>query len=414
MICELIFTGTELLLGQILNTNAQVIERELSALGIDVYYQITVGDNLQRCAETIKQATGRADLIIVGGGLGPTEDDISREALAEALQLDLLQDKKALEVVKRFFDRRGIPYTPNNLKQALVPEGGQAIDNPIGTAPGIIVERAGKTYILVPGPPSEFNMMVREQIIPYLEGKLAGQVGVIKSRVLKFCGIGESLLDEKLSDLLKSTNPTIAPTAKFSEVHLRITAKARHASLAEKMIASMENRITERLGSYIFGVDDDTLPGAVTRVLSEQGKTIAVAENFTGGQLSYKLSSAGGAEHTFVAGLIAGDYRQLQGKACLQLGDIPQRANEKAEHMAAMVRKQFNTNIGLAVAVEPGEVARATATGYNLYIAADFNGHLMLKKVLWSGEREYMTRWAATMATVLLWRYLKHGIPFGS
>ncbi len=412
MICELIFTGTELLLGQILNTNAQVIERELSVLGIDVYYQITVGDNLQRCAAAIKQAAGRADLIIVSGGLGPTEDDISREALAEALQLELLQDKKALEVVKRFFDRRGIPYTTNNLKQALVPEGGRAIDNPIGTAPGIIVERAGKTYILLPGPPLEFNMMVKEQIIPFLESKLAGQVGVIKSRVLKFCGIGESLLDEKLGDLLRSTNPTIAPTAKFSEVHLRITAKARQASLAEKMIASMEIRITERLGSYIFGVDNDTLPGAVTQVLREQGKTIAVAENFTGGQLSYKLSSASGAEHTFVAGLIAGNYRQLQEKAYLQLSDIPQRAMERAEHMATMVRKQFSTDVGIAVAVEPAEVARVTVAEYNLYIAADFNGNLMLKKVLWSGEREYMARWAATMVTVLLWRYLKHGIPF--
>lgn len=153
MICEIIFTGTELLLGQIVNTNAQLIQQELSALGVNLYYQVTVGDNLQRCAAAIKQAAGRADLIIVGGGLGPTEDDISREALAGALRLDLVQDDQALKVVRRYFDRRGIPVTSNNLKQALVPAGGWAVDNPIGTAPGIILEQAGKTYILVPGPP---------------------------------------------------------------------------------------------------------------------------------------------------------------------------------------------------------------------------------------------------------------------
>ena len=237
---EIIFTGTELLLGQILNTNAQFLQQELSALGIDLYYQITVGDNLQRCADAINQASGRADLIMIGGGLGPTEDDISRDALAQALQVELAQDPAALAVVRRFFDQRGLPLSQNNLKQALIPVGGTVVDNPIGTAPGIILEREGKTYILVPGPPPEFNMMVRERIIPFLRGKLANRVGVIQSRVLKCCGIGESLLDEKLSDLLKSSNPTLAPTAKFSEVHLRITAKARDLARAEEMIEAME------------------------------------------------------------------------------------------------------------------------------------------------------------------------------
>jgi len=284
---EIIFTGTELLLGQILNTNAQFLLQELSALGIDLYYQITVGDNLQRCAAAINQASGRADLIIIGGGLGPTEDDISREALSQALQVELTQDPAALAVVRRFFDQRGLPLSQNNLKQALIPVGGTVVDNPIGTAPGIILEREGKTYILVPGPPPEFNMMVREWIIPFLRGKLANRVGVIQSRVLKCCGIGESLLDEKLSDLLKSSNPTLAPTAKFSEVHLRITAKARDLARAEEMIEAMEVKVRERLGSYIFGVDDDTLPCAIARIIRKKGKTIATVESFTGGQLSF-------------------------------------------------------------------------------------------------------------------------------
>lgn len=412
MICEIIFTGTELLLGQILNTNAQVIQRELTTLGIDLYYQVTVGDNLQRCAAAIKQAAGRADLIIVGGGLGPTEDDISREALAEALQLELVQDERALEVVRRFFDRRGLPIGLNNFKQALVPAGGRPIDNPIGTAPGVILEHAGKTYILVPGPPPEFNMMVRKQVMPYLESKLVDQVGVIKSRVLKFCGIGESLLDERLGDLLKSANPSIAPTAKFAEIHLRITAKARQAARAEQMIDAMESRVRERLGSYIFGTNDDTLPGAVTRVLREQGKTIAVAENFTGGQLAYQLSSASDAEHTFAAGLVTREYRLLQEKSCLQPGDIPTGAGERAGYMAHTVRKQFGTDIGAAVAVHRPVGEDYATREYSLYLAADCNGRLMQKKVIWSGGRDEIAKRAATLVLVLLWRYLKHGIPF--
>ena len=412
MICELIFTGTELLLGQILNTNAQVIEQELSALGIDVYHQITVGDNLQRCAAAIQQAAGRADLIIVGGGLGPTEDDISREALAEACRLSLVQDEHALAAVRRFFDRRGTPYTANNLKQALVPAGGKMIDNPIGTAPGIWLEQAGKIYILLPGPPMEFNKMVKEQIVPFLRGRLGDQVGVIKSKVLKCCGIGESLLDEQLRDLLKSTNPTLAPTAKFGEIHLRITAKTLEASLAGEMIADMENKVCARLGSYIYGSDEDTLPGAVTRLLRVQGQTVAVAENFTGGYLSYDLSTAGGGEDTFVAGLVFKDHRRLQGKVGLMLGEVPSDVEAGAGHMAVMVRKQFGSDIGLAVAVESGEAGRFQVAEYNFYLAGDFNGQLMLSKVTWSGEREVMARFAATMAMIRLWRYLKHGLPF--
>jgi len=412
MICELIFTGTELLLGQILNTNAQVIERALSALGIDVYHQITVGDNLQRCAAAIQQAAGRADIIIVGGGLGPTEDDVSREALAQACGLELVQDEQALQMVRRFFDQKGIPFTGNNLKQALVPAGGRAVDNPIGTAPGIMVEDAGKTYLLLPGPPMEFNLMVKEQIIPILRSQLGGQVGVIKSRVLKFCGIGESLLDEKLSGLLNSSNPTVAPTAKFSEVHLRITAKAQLESATEAMIADMESEIHKRLGAYFFGADDDTLPEVITELLCNQGQTIAVFENFTGGQLSYALSSVNGAEHTFAAGLIARDYRRWQENAGVKLDEVPLSARERAGHLAALARQQYGATILLAVTVEPSEAARANVAEYNYYIAGDFSGQLMLKEMNWSGEREAMTRLAAKMALVLLWRYLKHDLPF--
>lgn len=410
MIGEIIFTGTELLLGQILNTNAQLLQQELSALGIDLYYQVTVGDNLQRCAAAIRQASGRADLIVIGGGLGPTEDDISREALAEALQLELVQDPAALAVVRRFFDQRGIPISANNFKQSLVPAGGAVVDNPIGTAPGIILEREGKTYVLLPGPPPEFAMMVREKFIPFLRSKLAGRVEVIQSKVLKFCGIGESLLDEKLSDLLKSGNPTLAPTAKFSEVHLRITAKAQDLARAEEMIEAMEIKVRERLGSYIFGVDGDTLSGTVARIIREKGKTIATVEDFTGGLLSFKLSSPSGADDIFVAGLVIKDYKDFEGRTGFRFGDVPDDPGERAKHLATTLRKHLNSDIGMAIAAEP--VNNGSSTQYPFFIAADFNGLKMFKEVLLWGERDGVANRAATVALVLLWRYLKQDIPF--
>ena len=226
MIAEVIFTGTELLLGQILNTNAQYLQQALASHGFDLYHQVTVGDNLSRCAEAIRQAAGRADLIFVGGGLGPTEDDVSREALSEALSVSLVQDPTALAIVRRFYLARDVPMPGSNLKQALIPVGGTALDNPIGTAPGIVLEHSGKTFFLLPGPPAEFNRMLDEQVLPYLCRRFSGQIGTIYSRVLKVCGIGESALVEKLGDLLNSSSPTVAPCAKEGVIHLRITAKA--------------------------------------------------------------------------------------------------------------------------------------------------------------------------------------------
>lgn len=413
MIAEIIFTGTELLLGQILNTNAQFLQQELSALGVDLYYQVTVGDNLGRCTSAIKQASGRADLVIIGGGLGPTEDDISREALAEALGVELVEHPDALAVVRRFFDLRGIPVSRNNLKQALVPRGGKVLDNPIGTAPGIILEKEGKIYILVPGPPSEFIKMVRERVIPYLREKLGGSTGVIKSRVLKFCGIGEALLDEKLSDLLKSNNPTLAPTAKFFEVNLRITAKARDDAEADEMIVAMEEKVRDRLGSFIFGVDDETLPGVVNRLLRETGKTIATMEDFTGGRLASSLSSADGADKTFIIGLVIKDLYRLHEKVNLGwAGELPGGISERVEHLAAALRKRYNCDIGVSVTAERDSSSDIPATNYKFYYAADFNGNKMSKEVLLWGEGENLAQRAAVYALVLLWRYLKHGIPF--
>ncbi len=413
MVAEVIFTGTELLLGQILNTNAQYLQIELSSLGINLYYQITVGDNLGRCASAISQAAGRADLVIVGGGLGPTEDDISREALAEALQLKLVQDSHALEVMRRFFVQRNIPISENNLKQALIPEGGRVLDNPVGTAPGIILENMGKTYILLPGPPNEFKRMVNDHVIPYLKEKLSGKGGIIKSRVLKFCGIGESKLDEKLGDLLKSSNPTVAPTAKFSEVHLRITAKAGDEAGARKMIEIMEARIRERLGSFIFGVDGETLAGVVSDLLRDQYKNVAVLEGFTGGEVSALLSTVPGAGDFFAAGVVSPDFGRLYGKALMHAGELPAGKEDAVRSLATAIRKTYGCRVGLAVGGEFDGDSNSPVPGYTLYVGADIDGKIMGRELfLWDEGRLEASRRASTMVLVLLWRYLKHGIAF--
>ncbi|SFH25012.1 competence/damage-inducible protein cinA [Desulfotomaculum arcticum] len=412
MIAEIIFTGTELLLGQILNTNAQYLQQELSAMGVDLFYQVTVGDNLERCATAIRQASKRADLIIICGGLGPTEDDISREALAEALQLQLVEDPFALTVVTRFFKERGVPVSSNNYKQALVPQGGIAVDNPVGTAPGIILEKDGKIYILVPGPPPEFAKMVREKIIPHLLDKMSERSGLIMSRVLKFCGIGEALIDEKLSDLIKSNNPTVAPTAKFAEVHLRITAKAKGPEQAQKMIDEMEARVRERLGSYIFGTNNETLPAVVINLISKKKMTVSIIEDFTGGQLAYQLSSAKGSGGVFKSGLVVTNLKAVELFKNLSWGSVPADLKQKAEYLAAAVRKKFDSDIGVAVTVLSDPEQKLAQTSHRFFMAADFNGVEMSREMLLWGDRDDAAQRATTVTLMLMWRYLKHGIKF--
>ena len=212
MIAEAIFSGTELLLGQILNTNAQFLQRTLANMGISLYHMITVGDNRQRCAAAIIQAASRADLIFVGGGLGPTVDDVSREALSEAVGVPLNHNETALAVVQRGWKGAAMPETA--LVQALVPEGGMVLDNPIGIAPGIILERQGKTFVLLPGPPEEFELMLSGQVVPYLKSRYPEELGAIHTRVLKLGGTGESYLVKMLGDLFKSSNPTVSTCVK--------------------------------------------------------------------------------------------------------------------------------------------------------------------------------------------------------
>ncbi|HUW65490.1 MAG TPA: CinA family nicotinamide mononucleotide deamidase-related protein [Spirochaetia bacterium] len=403
LIAEIIFTGTELLLGQTLNTNAQYLQQALAAQGLDLYRQVTVGDNLVRCAEAIREA--RADLVFIGGGLGPTEDDVSREALGEALGLPLVQDETALQIVQRFFVSRGLKMAANNLKQALVPPGGLVLDNPIGTAPGVVLAHGDKHFFLLPGPPQEFSRMVEEQVIPYLKRHFAARLGVISSRIVKFCGIGESTLDQSLADLLKSTNPTLAPSAKEGQVHLRITAKAGDEATALKMIAEMETALRQRLGGHIFGTGGDTLEGAVGRLLA--GRKVALAESFTGGVLGEFLALDPVAAGTLACGLVL--TGATTAKVALPpelLGRPGEGLKEAAARMATAVRAYAGSDFGLAVT--GAEVADARSIDrFTACIATDDGVSCRTKEMRLWGSRSQAARRAAEAALILLWRSLK-------
>ena len=305
MRAEIISVGTELLLGQIVDTNAPFLSRALSALGIDVFYRVTVGDNTARLAETLERALSRADLVITIGGLGPTQDDLTKETIAEVLGEPMVIDPESEKVIRAFFERRGLPIAQSNLKQALKPESGSAIPNSVGTAPGTIVDKNGKIVIALPGPPSEFVPMVEKSVIPYLSHKISGARTVIVSRSLRIVGIGESAAEEKVKDLLATTNPTLAPYAKSGECELRITAKAADEETARTMIAGLEQQVRERLGDFIYGVDEDTLESVVVHMLVERKLKFALAESCTGGLVSHRVTNVPGSSDTFLAGLVS-------------------------------------------------------------------------------------------------------------
>ena len=294
MKAELIAVGTEILLGDIVNTDAQVISQGLSELGIDVYYQTVVGDNPERLKQVIEQAKSRADIIITTGGLGPTLDDLTKETLAQVFGKKLVLHEESLAHIRRFFAEIGKEMTQNNEKQAWLPEGCVPLHNDWGTAPGCAFEADGTHVIMLPGPPRECEPMFRYRAMPYLY-PLAG--GCIVSHNIRVFGLGESAMEEILHDMMaEMTNPTIAPYAKTSECFARVTAKADTPEQAEQMLAPVVSQIVDTLGEYVYGVDADSLEQVVGQLLLEKGMTLSVAESCTGG-------TALQANHRFARGI---------------------------------------------------------------------------------------------------------------
>ncbi|WAM34976.1 competence/damage-inducible protein A [Caldicellulosiruptor morganii] len=302
MVAEIICVGTELLLGQIVNTNAQYLSQKLAELGIDLYFQTTVGDNLIRLKNAIEIASKRADILIFTGGLGPTSDDITREAVCEYFGKRLILDQEILHRIENYFKRIGVKMPEINKKQAYVPEGAIILENKHGTAPGLIIEENNKIAILLPGPPFEMQPMFEEYVIPYLE-RFSNQK--IFSRVLKFVGIGESSIEERLKDLIENqTDPSLALYAKPFEVELRISTKKSSKDLAKDLLDQMESRVRALLGEYIYGVDNQTLEEVIVEMLMQKGLKVSVAESCTGGLICNKITNVPGASNVFDRGFI--------------------------------------------------------------------------------------------------------------
>ncbi|MFZ2518791.1 MAG: CinA family nicotinamide mononucleotide deamidase-related protein, partial [Anaerolineae bacterium] len=311
MKAEIVTIGTELLLGQIVDTNAAYLAQQLAAIGVDLFFKTTVGDNIPRIAGILQQASQRSDLIITSGGLGPTVDDMTREAIALATGRGLEFMPAAWDEISAMFARWGRRPDENNRRQALLPAGSLKVTNPVGTAPAFILETGACTIISLPGVPRELKHLMEFAVIPYLRQRLGDQAPIIKSRVLRTCSIGESNVDTLIGDLETLTNPTVGLLAHPAQTDIRITAKATSAAEADAMIAPIETEIRQRLGVYIYGVDDESLEEVTARLLLQHNHTLALVETNTAGAVAAWLRATPFAAALHSA-LVAADLPHLQ------------------------------------------------------------------------------------------------------
>ena len=360
MSAEIICVGTELLLGDILNTNAQYLAKQLASLGIAHYYQTVVGDNPTRLKQAIAIAIERnlptdrnsTQILIFTGGLGPTPDDLTHETIADFFGVPLEEHPEIIEDIARKYALRGRQMTPSNRKQGLIPTGAEVLPNSAGTAPGIIWQpRPGLVILTFPGVPSEMHQMWQETTVPLLKSLGFGRE-IIHSRSLKFWGIAESALAEKVSDYLNLPNPTVAPYASKGEVKLRLSAKASSVAAAQQLIAPVEQKLQQIAGLNYFGADDDTLASVVGQLLLAAGETLSVAESCTGGGLGQMLTDVAGSSKYFMGGVISYDNSVKISLLKVSLQDLTKLGAVSAavaEQMASGVRSLLSTSWGLSI-----------------------------------------------------------------
>lgn len=351
MNAEIIAVGSELLLGQIVNTNARFLSQKLAELGINIYFHTVVGDNPARLLSAVKIAEERADILIFTGGLGPTKDDLTKETVAQYLSCKLVYSVESIEIIEAHFKKVNRVMTENNKKQATVFEGSTVFFNNHGMAPGFVYKVSGKAYVFLPGPPSEMEPMVIESLIPYLNN-LLGVEGKIVSRVMRFFGIGEAELETQILDLLEGqTNPTIAPLANDGEVTLRLTASGSDDDCIISLLDETEKQIQDRLGNYFYGYNQITLLDKFFQTLKEKRLTISAAESLTGGLFQQEITSIPGASTLFKGGFVTYSNEAkisilgVKEETILAHGAV---SNECAVEMADCIRAIFNTDIGIS------------------------------------------------------------------
>lgn len=354
MIIELVNTGTELLLGQIVNTNAPFLAARLNELGFSVLYQTTVGDNRERMKNVLKTALERANIVITSGGLGPTQGDITKEVTASLLNKSMYLHTASAEQIKAFFEQRRLCMTDNNLRQAMMPEGAQIVKNTCGTAPGVIIEDelTGKIIINLPGPPHELAAMFEKSIVPYLATRF-GLQGAIVSRVLRTYGLGESALEERIKQYISTqSNPTLALLARNGEIHVRITAKAASEGKAVQLIDELESQIHPLLDEYIFGIDEEKMENSVGHLLSNKQLTISLAESCTGGLVTSRITDVSGSSQYLMGSIVC-----YSNTVKIQQVGVPEAiiaaqgavSQETAECMAQGIREKIHTDIGVGI-----------------------------------------------------------------
>jgi len=349
---EIIAVGSELLLGQITNTNATFISSRLAEIGVDVHYHTVVGDNPNRLQDVIKIAESRADVLIFSGGLGPTKDDMTKETIANHIGSSLVNDDEALQYIENYFKRVNRKMTENNKKQALVLKGATVLANRTGMAPGMAVKNEEIHYILLPGPPHEMQPMLVDEAIPYLLG-VVGKQEVITSRVLKFYGIGEAELEHLIQPILeRQSNPTVAPLATAEAVTLRITAKSGSVGEANHLIDPVEKEIRGIVGDYIYGMDDDTLSSKAVELLKKKGFTLSAAESLTAGLFMAELANEPGVSSSLLGGLVVynNDVKVNQlgvGESLLEkYGAV---SKECAASLAVNAQRKFASSVGVGI-----------------------------------------------------------------
>lgn len=410
MIVELVSVGTELLLGNIVNTNAAYLSEMCARRGLSLYYQTVVGDNWDRMAETFRTALGRSDIVIITGGLGPTEDDITKEVVAQVMGRRLVEDehtrKRIQDYMEAYAVSSGLKEIPeNNWKQAQIPEGSRVLDNQNGTAPGLILDDGGKHVILLPGPPEEMQLLFEEQVYPYL-GELSQEV--IVSKMVKLCGIGESSVAEMAADLIAAqTNPTIATYAKVGEVHLRITAKAETEQEARKLLKPLVREVKLRFGPYIYSTEEKgTLEGSILDLLNDKGLTLVTAESCTGGMLASRIINVPGASEVLKAGLVTYSNRMKRKYLGVKKSTLKTEgavSEKTAREMAKGGCEQTEADVCVAVTGIAGPDGGTEEKPVGLvYIGCCTAGKIKVKRFQFSGGRAKVRSQSVSAALALL------------
>jgi nicotinamide-nucleotide amidase len=396
VIVEVVAVGTELLLGQIVNTNAAVIGSALAEHGHSAHFQQVVGDNLARVSDSLRTAISRSDAVIITGGIGPTQDDLTREALCEATGREMMFSDEYAAFLREWWERRGRVMPESNLKQAEYPEGAVLLPNPRGTAPGLMLEHEDTIIFCIPGVPAEMEFLLESEIVPALRERAGGNSTLV-SRLLRSWGRSESDVAETLADIYAATtNPSVAFLASGGEIKVRLSAMAESPELAAAMIDPLDVEVRSLLGDSIFGVDDETIQVVLFRLLEERGWKLGAAESVTGGLLSAALTEIPGSSAYFAGGVVA--YQSRLKQSLLDVSDITKVVNEEtAVAMAEGVREMLDVEVGVAITGEAGPNAVERPAG-TIVVAVSTPEDTRARELTMVGDRERIRTYGVTTA----------------